>query len=96
MEQSNKFIDQFNQLETLEPSANWESALFNKIELSANARKERGNSASKGLFILSIILRSANLFIVTRDQLIQHHSVEPSKYKTIATEFMISTSSSKF
>ncbi|MCX6230434.1 MAG: hypothetical protein NTZ33_02710 [Bacteroidetes bacterium] len=88
-------IKQFDSIGSIEPSAGWNEKLFHRLEHCNNYSNTF--SSNKLIMITIIILLTINVFSFTNGfSHFRKQSKEKDKMKTIAREFLIQTSSSKF
>lgn len=88
-EDMNNIMQNFEVLETIEPSRNWEVNFQNKLD---NARFSKSNSVSKfNLIILVLILVNAGFVWNSLKTDDTNSEDKGTKYKTIATELLITS-----
>jgi hypothetical protein len=87
-------IDKFDQLDSIDPSAGWEEKLLLKINNPQT--KNADYSGTRLLFFAILILFIFNLFSVSKNWMNERSRQNITNLKNIASEYLITTNSSKF
>ncbi|MEI7423600.1 MAG: hypothetical protein WCK18_15965 [Prolixibacteraceae bacterium] len=87
-------LDRFEHLESIEPTAEWNERVMFKINQPA-ANKEKNFGSRLVLFAIFLLL-AINVFSVTKSWLQERSLQDGSNLRVIASEYLISTNSSKF
>ncbi len=92
---SNKNIfEQFERINSIEPSAEWEAQLMKKLKRTQSGS---GHTSSNNLILLAtVLLVVINLFWVSNQLKSDNEQQSSEKLKNVANELLISTSSSKY
>ena len=94
MEKGTNLLEQFDKLPTIEPSGEWGEQLLTRINQSGTKSHE---ILSLRLVYLAVVLPLAvNIFSLTRSWINERSQQESMNLKTLASEYLISTDSSKF
>ncbi len=94
MNKEKNILAQFERIGSIEPSAEWEAQLLQKLE-----RTERGSgsaSANKLILVTTILLIAVNVFWFSNQLMSDSEQENREKLKNVASELLISTSSSKY
>lgn len=87
-------LEQFEHLPSIEPSAEWNEKVMSRIsQPGANQDK---NSGSRLVLFAILLLLAINVFSLTRSWLQDKSQQDGSNLRVIASEYLISTNSSKF
>jgi len=84
-----KILELFNHLETIEPSAEWNQRLMQRIDQTN--QKEDKPLAGRVLMFAILLLLAFNLFSFTKSYLNDRELQNGLVLKTIATEYLITT-----
>ncbi len=94
MNKEKNILEQFESISSIEPSAEWNDKLMQKLNRS---QRTSGNSSSKKLVLFAtVVLLAVNLFSLSDKLKSDNEQQSREKLKNIANEFLISTSSSKY
>jgi len=94
MNQKHPIIDQYDKMNSVEISSDWNDQLYQRIKMKEDSlQKSNGPTyAVVGVLILFLV----NTFIVYNNLNESKSSSLKSKYKVVASSFFIQTNSSKF
>ena len=94
MNKEKNILEQFESISSIEPSAEWNDKLMQKLHrsqsVSANA------SANKLVLFATVVLVAVNVFSFSNKLKSDNEQQSRMKLKNVATEFLINTSSSKY
>ena len=94
MNKEKNILEQFESLSSIEPSAEWNDKLMQKLNRS---QRVSGNaSANKLVLFATVVLLAVNVFSVSNKFKSDNEQQSREKLKNVATEFLINTSSSKY
>jgi hypothetical protein len=94
MNQSDELLTHFENLPRINPSENWKKNLNLKL---SNARLSTGNKLENRIvMIFLLVLVAGNVLAFTNFKIKQHSSQTRVYLKDIASEFLVSTESSKY
>lgn len=88
-----KLIEQFDNIEPIEPSAEWHNKLMQRIEQSTVTVDDK--NATQWMIVSTVILLLINVYVFTNES-IPKHQMQQNTYKNIAEELLISSNSSKY
>lgn len=94
MNSSNHLFEHFEQMESIEPSPDWNDRLLSKIEQSVE--KKEDHYFSRLVLIAIFLLLILNVFSLSKSYLREKSQMEMADMKRIASEYLISTNSSKY
>lgn len=94
MNQKHPIIDQYENMNTVEISSDWNNQLFSKIRLKEETLQKSNTPiyAVAGVLILFLV----NVFVFYNNANLLKSNNLKSKYDAVATTFFIQTNSSKF
>lgn len=87
-------LERFEQLGSIEPTAEWNERVMFRI--SQPDIKKGKNFDSRLVLAAILLLLAINVFAVTRSWLHEKSQQDGSNLRDIASEYLISTNSSKF
>jgi len=87
-------IDKFDQLDSIDPSAGWDEKLLSKINQPRYKRADY--SGTRLIFFAALILLVFNLFSISKNWINERSERNRTNLKYIASEYLITTNSSKF
>ena len=94
MKKEKNILEQFESLSSIEPSAEWNDQLMQKLN---HSQRVSGNaSANKLVLFATVVLLAVNVFSVSNKLKSDNEQQSREKLKNVATEFLINTSSSKY
>ena len=94
MNKEKNILEQFENLSSIEPSAEWNDKLMQKLNRS---QRVSGNApANKLVLFATVVLLAVNVFSVSNKLKSDNEQQNREKLKNVATEFLINTSSSKY
>ena len=94
MNKEKNILEQFESLSSIEPSAEWNDQLMQKLN---HSQRVSGNaSANKLVLLATVVLLAVNVFSVSNKFKSDNEQQSREKLKNVATEFLINTSSSKY
>ena len=94
MNKEKNILEQFESLSSIEPSAEWNDQLMQKLN---HSQRVSGNaSANKLVLFATVVLLAVNVFSVSNKLKSDNEQQSREKLKNVATEFLINTSSSKY
>ena len=94
MNTEKNILEQFENLSSIEPSAEWNDKLMQKLNRS---QKVSGNApANKFVLFATVVLLAVNVFSFSNKLKSDYEQQSKEKLKNVATEFLINTSSSKY
>ena len=82
-------LEQFDHLETIEPSAEWNQRLMQRIDKTS--RQEEKPFARNIIMLAIVILLAFNLFSFTKSYLNEREVQNSIVMKNIATDYLITT-----
>ncbi len=94
MNKGNSILDQFDNIGSIEPTEGWDERFWQRF----NTERQAGNAPRNRPIVTAalIILLLFNLFTLTRSLIGSNNVSQEDKLKTVATELLISTSSSQY
>ena len=94
MNKEKNILEQFESISSIEPSAEWNDKLMQKLNRS---QRTSGNApANKLVLFATVVLLAVNVFSVSNKFKSDNEQQSREKLKNVATEFLINTSSSKY
>lgn len=93
MKQEEKIFELFDNISSIEPSANWDEMFYSKLKSSKSKPTFKTGNV---LLVMSIALILVNVFSVAGNLWQQKNHHADSNLKIVAKQFLISTSSSKY
>jgi len=94
MNKSEKIIAQFENLGCIEASEDWNQTLMQKLE---HSKRPKGNGFANSLvMMLILILVSVNILVFSRTRTSSSAQEKNFSMQNIASEFLITTTSSKY
>jgi hypothetical protein len=93
MKQENNILEQFENLEIIGPSPEWDNKLFGKL---SKPQHPRSNLPQALLILIIVVLAGMNIYSFSRNRNKDKGSQESVSLKSVANEFLIYTNSSKF
>ena len=94
MNKEKNILEQFESISSIEPSAEWNDKLMQKLNCS---QRTSGNTSSNKLVLFAtVVLLAVNVFSLSDKLKSDNEQQNKEKLKNIATEFLINTSSSKY
>lgn len=87
-------IEKFDQLDSIDPSVGWDEKLWTKINRPGN--KNADLSGTRLLFVAILILLVFNLFSISKNWMDERSQLNKTSLRSIASEYLITTNSSKF
>lgn len=94
MGKSINLIEKFDQLDSVEPSAGWEEKVLLKI--NGPRKKDKDFSGIRLFFLAMILLLAFNIFSISKSWLNERTQQNRTNLMCIASEYLITTNSSKF
>jgi hypothetical protein len=94
MNKKDNILNQFENIPLIEPSSEWNNQLLQKFD-DAN-RVSPGLSVTRLVMVALVALLILNIFSFSKNILNASRQTSSNNMKKIATEFLISTNSSKF
>ena len=94
MNQKHPSIDQYDRMNSVEISSDWNDQLFNRIKMKEESLQK--SSAPTYAIIGVLLLFLVNVFVVYFNMHESKTGILKSKYKMVASSFFIQTNSSKF
>jgi hypothetical protein len=94
MKSSINLLEQFDGLGYIEPSTDWNDRLLKRLE--SKKRRSGRSKANQMLLLTILVLLAVNLFTYTRSFWVDVREQKNNNYKKIASEFLITTNSSKY
>ena len=93
MKNGTNLLDQFDQLPTIEPSPEWREQLLTRIHQPGMKSHELLNR--RLVYLAVVVLLAVNIFSLTRIWLNDRAQEDSMSLRTLASEYLISTNSSK-
>ena len=88
MKNENDILDQFDNIKNIEPSADWNEKLFQRIEHSSH----RSDNLTRNLVLTAVIILLAfNLFSLSNTLLNDRSQQHQADLNSIASEYLITT-----
>jgi len=87
-------FDQFDHLSSIEPSDNWDKELMKRVELSGK-RSYKDHSGRLVIFVILLLL-AFNIFSFSKSWMSEQSLQSSNNLQNIASDYLISTNSSKF
>ena len=94
MNTEKNILEQFESISSIEPSAEWNDKLMQKLNRSQ--RTSGNTSANKLVLFATVVLVAVNVFSFSNKLKSDNEQQSREKLKNVATEFLINTSSSKY
>jgi len=94
MKNGTNLLDQFDQLPSLEPSSEWQEQLLKRIHQPGTKSQEL--LSRKLVYLAVVLLLAVNIFSLTRIWLNDRAQQDSMNLRTLASEYLISTNSSKY
>ncbi|MBA3665508.1 MAG: hypothetical protein H0W61_15045 [Bacteroidetes bacterium] len=94
MKKDKNILEQFENLTPLEPSAEWDKGLWEKLDRPYT--KQDSGPFTRIVLLGLLFLLSLNVYYICGDLLSDKKTQTSSKLKTIASEYLISTNSSNY
>ncbi len=93
MKETNNILEQFENLRTIEVSSDWNNQFYERLNRS---KKASPLTMPKIILVTTLMLIAVNVFSISSNLLqVKKHQSE-TNFKSIASEILISTSSSKY
>lgn len=93
MKETNNILEQFENLRTIEVSSDWNNQFYEMLDRS---KKASPLTMPKIILVTTLMLIAVNVFSISSNLLqVKKHQSE-TNFKSIASEILISTSSSKY
>ena len=94
MNKEKNILEQFESFSSIEPSAEWNDKLMQKLNRS---QRTSGNTSTNKLVLLAtVVLLAVNVFSFSNKLKSDNEQQNREKLKNVAAEFLINTSSSKY
>ena len=94
MNTNKNILEQFERMDSIEPTAEWEAQLMKKLK---HTQSDSGHTSSNKLILLTtVMLVAVNLFWFSNQLKSDNEQQSSEKLKNVANELLISTSSSKY
>ena len=94
MNTEKNILEQFESISSIEPSAEWNDKLMQKLNRS---QRTSGNTSTNKLVLLAtVVLLAVNVFSFSNKLKSDNEQQNREKLKNVAAEFLINTSSSKY
>ena len=87
-------LERFEHMKSIEPTAEWNEKIMFRINQS-DAKKDKNFGSRLVLFAIFLLL-AINVFSVSKSWLQERSQQNTTNLKDIASEYLISTNSSKF
>lgn len=87
-------LDKFDQILSIEPSAEWDGKLLQKINQTRAKRMEL--TGNRLLLLVVLLLVAMNIFSFSKSWLNDQSAQNRDNLKSIAAEYLITTNSSKY
>lgn len=87
-------LERFEQLPTIEPSVEWKEKLMLRLEES-NMKKQDTSGSRWAIYFLFLLLM-VNVIAYSRDWWKENSQMNTVSMRSIATEYLITSNSSKF
>ncbi len=94
MNQKHPIIDQYENMNTVEISSDWNNQLFQRIKLKEESLQK--SNAPIYAIVGVILLFAVNVFVVFQNVDRFKSNIDKTKFKAVAASFFIQTNSSKF
>ena len=94
MNKDKDLLNQLGNLPTLEPSAEWETGLFQKIQRTK--QKQNDGFESKSVWVIAAILLLINVLSFARSWESKRENENNLKLESIASEILINPASAKY
>jgi hypothetical protein len=94
MKNDRELLEKFDHLATLEPSAEWNRILMTRIDQAV--AHPAGSNGSQIVLISIILLIVVNIFSISKSWQETRSRQDNENMKLIASEYLISTNSSKY
>jgi hypothetical protein len=94
MKREQNLLDRFDQLSSIEPSENWDRQLMNRVQLSGR-RSHKDYSGRLVLYVILLLL-AFNIFSFSKSWMNEQSLQSSNNLRNIASDYLISTNSSKF
>ncbi len=94
MNQKHPIIDQYENMNSVEISSEWNDQLFKRIKLKEESLQK--SNAPIYAFVGVLLLFAVNIFVVFQNVDRFKSSIDKASYKVVAATFFIQTNSSKF
>ena len=94
MNQKHPIIDQYENMNSVEISSEWNDQLFQRIKLKEESLQK--SNAPIYAFVGVLLLFAVNIFVVFQNVDRFKSNIDKAKYKEVAATFFIQTNSSKF
>ena len=87
-------LERFEEMKSIEPSAEWNEKLLFRISLPG--AKQDKNSGNRLVLLAIFLILAINVFSLSKSWLQERSLQNDSSLRVIASEYLISTNSSKF
>ena len=94
MNKQKNILEQFEHINSIDPSAEWEARLMQKLEHSQSV--SNNTSSNKLVLLATIMLLAVNVFAFSSKLKSDSEQESTAKLKNVASELLINTNSSKY
>ena len=94
MNQKHPIIEQYENMNAVEISSDWNDQLFQRIKLKEESFQK--SNAPIYAFVGVLLLFALNIFVVFQNVDRFNSNIDKAKYKVVAATFFIQSNSSKF
>ena len=94
MKKEVNLIEHFDHLNSIEPSAEWNKKLIHRLDESR--RKKQDFSGSRWVLYAIFLLLAFNLVSFSKSWLNERSQLEAANMRNIASDYLITSNSSKF